>query len=98
MGPDLWREYVKPVLAPMYGVVRRAGKAVMIHSCGDVDELFPDLVELGVGCFNPFQPEVKDVRGLLRDWKGRLAFHGGLSTQRLLPVRPTPDHEYCDCQ
>lgn len=85
MSPEIWREFIKPVLARMYGFVRRSGKYVMIHSCGDVDELFGDLVEIGVQCFNPFQPEVMDIDALMRRWRGRLAFHGGLSTQRTLP-------------
>ena len=85
MGPSLWREFVYPELKRMYGVVREAGKYVFIHSCGDVDELFDDLVGIGLDCFNPFQPEVMDVPSLLRRYRGRLAFHGGLSTQRTLP-------------
>ena len=85
MGPAQWRSFILPVLARMYGEVRRAGKLVMIHSCGDVDELFDDLVGIGLSCFNPFQPEVMDVHALLGAWRGRLAFHGGLSTQRVLP-------------
>ncbi len=85
MGPRLWREFLKPVLARMYGAVREAGKFVMIHSCGDVDELFGDLAEIGVACFNPFQPEVMDTAALLTEWRGRLSFYGGISTQRTLP-------------
>jgi len=85
MGLASWRTFIKPRLARMYGEVRRAGKKVFIHSCGDVDELFPDLVDIGLDCFNPFQPEVMDVFRLLPEWRGRLAFHGGLSTQRTLP-------------
>jgi uroporphyrinogen decarboxylase len=85
MGPRLWREFIYPVLCSMYRVVREAGKFVMIHSCGDVDELFDDLIAAGVQCFNPFQPEVMDVHALLPAYRGRLAFHGGLSTQRTLP-------------
>ena len=83
--PGVWREFIYPVLKRMYGLVRRAGKFVFIHSCGDVDELFDELIEAGVNCFNPFQPEVMDVYDLLRRYRGRLAFHGGLSTQRTLP-------------
>jgi uroporphyrinogen decarboxylase len=90
MGPDIWREFIKPVLRRMYGAVRDAGRLVMIHSCGDVDELFDDLVEIGLNCFNPFQPEVMDVDALMAAYRGRLAFHGGLSTQRTLPYG-TPD-------
>jgi uroporphyrinogen decarboxylase len=85
MGPKRWRRFILPRLQRQYAAVREAGKQVMIHSCGDVDEVFPDLVAAGLACFNPFQPEVMNVDALMREWHGRLAFHGGLSTQRLLP-------------
>jgi uroporphyrinogen decarboxylase len=85
MGPRLWRKFIYPQLKRMYGAVRAAGKYVFIHSCGDVDELFDDLIGIGLNCFNPFQPEVMDVAALLAKYHGRLAFHGGLSTQRTLP-------------
>lgn len=85
MGPKRWRRFILPHLRRMYGAVRAAGKAVFIHSCGDVDEVFDDLVDAGLTCFNPFQPEVMDVQRLLPAYRGRLAFHGGLSTQKTLP-------------
>ena len=94
MGPDLWYEFFYPVLRRMYGEVGKAGKFVMIHSCGDVDELFDDLIEIGLSCFNPFQPEVMDVFDLLQRYRGKLAFHGGLSTQRTLPYGTVSDVQH----
>jgi uroporphyrinogen decarboxylase len=91
MGPKTWREFIAPVLTRMYRAVRAAGKHVFIHSCGGVDELFDDLIDLGVNCFNPFQPEVMDVFVLLDRYRGRLSFHGGLSTQRTLPYGTPAD-------
>ena len=91
MGPKLWREFILPELERMYSTIRRAGKLVFIHSCGKVDELFDDLIRIGLNCFNPFQPEVMDVFGLLKRYRGRLAFHGGLSTQRTLPYGSVED-------
>jgi uroporphyrinogen decarboxylase len=87
MGPKLWREFIKPVLKRMYAEVKNAGKYVLIHSCGDVDELFDDLIEIDLDCFNPFQPEVMDIDTLIGKYCGRLAFHGGLSTQKTLPYK-----------
>ena len=85
MGYNLWKQFIFPRLKRMYGRVREAGKFVMIHSCGDVDELFDDLVSIGLNCFNPFQPEVMDIYDILPRYRGRLAFHGGLSMQKVLP-------------
>lgn len=91
MGPHLWRQFIQPELQRTYAVVRNAGRLVFIHSCGKVDELFDDLIQIGLNCFNPFQPEVMDVFDLMIRYHGRLAFHGGLSTQRTLPYGSVED-------
>jgi uroporphyrinogen decarboxylase len=85
MGPRLWERFLLPRLERLFGVAKRAGKFVTIHCCGQVQELFPQLVDIGLDCFNPFQPEVMDPYEMKRQWGGRLAFWGGVSTQRLLP-------------
>ena len=85
MGPKLWRKFIYPALERMYRAVHESSRYVFIHSCGDVDELFDDLIAIGLNCFNPFQPEVMDVPTLFRKYRGRLIFHGGLSTQNILP-------------
>lgn len=91
MGPHMWREFIYPELARMYKVAKDAGKFVSIHSCGDVDELFDDLIGIGLDCFNPFQPEVMDVEALMKKYKGSLSFFGGLSTQKTLPYGTVDD-------
>ena len=91
MGPVLWHKFIYPALQRMYSIVREAGKCVFIHSCGDVDELFDDLITAGVNCFNPFQPEVMDVYELMERYRGRMTFHGGLSTQKTLPYGSVAD-------
>ena len=85
MGPALWHEFIEPRLRQMYAAVKSRGKFVIIHSCGKVDELLPELIECGVDVFNPFQPEVMDVFDVKRRYGHRLCFHGGISTQRTLP-------------
>ena len=85
MGYVTWKEFIYPQLKRMYKAVHDEGKYVFIHSCGDVDELFDDLIDIGLNCFNPFQPEVMNVHELLKKYKGKLTFHGGLSIQKTLP-------------
>ncbi len=85
MGPALWRKYILPRVAEIYGLVRASGKKVFIHSCGQIEELFPDLIEAGVDVFNPFQPEVMDVESVKKRYGSHLTFFGGISTQKTLP-------------
>ena len=87
MGGTRWREFIYPQLKRMFAVVRGAGKRQFLHSCGDVDELFDELISIGLNCFNPFQPEVMDTDSLMGAYSGRLSFWGGLSTQSTLPYK-----------
>ena len=89
MGPALWRRFIKPRIRRMYAAVKARGKRVFIHSCGKVDELFPELIECGLDVFNPFQPEVIDVYEAKRRFGDRLSFYGGISTQKTLPYGTT---------
>ncbi len=85
MSPKAWREFIKPRIRQMYGLVKSRGKFVFIHSCGKVDAVFPDLIECGLDAFNPFQPEVMDVYAIKRTYGNHLTFFGGISTQKTLP-------------
>lgn len=85
MGPRLWRRFIKPRVQRLFEAARAGGKYVSIHCCGRVQELFPELIELGLDLFNPFQPEVMDPYEIKARYGDRLSFWGGVSTQRLLP-------------
>ena len=90
MGPKLWREFFKPRMAVMYAKVKNSGKFVIQHSCGDVEEVFPDLIEIGLDCYQTVQPEIYGLARIKERYGDKLAFWGGISTQRDLPAR-TPD-------
>jgi uroporphyrinogen decarboxylase len=91
MGYDTWKEFIYPYIKKTYKAIRDKGKYVFIHSCGDVDELFDDLADIGVDCFNPFQPEVMDVMKLKSQYHKKLSFWGGLSIQKTLPFGTVDD-------
>ena len=85
MGPRLWRRFIKPRMAELFRAVKKSGKAVFLHCCGKVQELFPDLIEMGLEVFNPLQPEVMDPFEMKRLFGRHLSFYGGMSVQRVLP-------------
>jgi len=89
-GPVMWRKFIKPPLAKMYARARENGRFVMQHSCGDIEEIYPDLVEIGLNTHQTFQPEIFDIHEIKRLYHGKLSFWGGVSTQRMLPFE-TPE-------
>jgi len=85
MRPALWREFVRPRLARLLSAARERGLITMLHTCGNVREIIPDLIELGLDILHPIQPEAMDIFALKREFGRDLTFCGGISTQRLLP-------------
>ena len=90
MGPAHWRRFLKPRLKRMYGRVKAAGKFVMQHSCGDIREVLDDVIEIGLDCYETFQPEIYGYEAFAASYGDRLSIYGGVSTQQCLPCC-TPD-------
>ena len=44
VGPDRWREFIKPCTAKLYKKVKDSGKLVFNHVCGSVEAIIPDLI------------------------------------------------------
>jgi len=85
MGPVFWRKFIKPQFAKMFGLAKENGLFTGLHSCGDIQEIYPDLVEIGLDVHQTFQPEIFDIQAIKALYSGKLAFWGGISTQKLLP-------------
>lgn len=86
MGPDYWRKFIKPRLEKMYGKVKEKNLFVIQHSCGDINAIFDDLVEIGLDCYQTFQPEIYDIQKVKSMYSNKLSFWGAISTQQLLPI------------
>ena len=94
MSPATYRRVLKPIHADYLAFIRaRTSAKVMFHSCGDVEPLLDDLVEIGVDVLGPVQASagrLADFASLKRRYGKALAFCGGIDTHRVLP-RGTPD-------
>ncbi len=85
MSPETWRQFVKPLLVELYDFARRNGRTILHHSCGQVEPIVGDLIDIGLDILHPIQPEAMDIVRLKREFGGSLTFCGGLRTQDLLP-------------
>jgi uroporphyrinogen decarboxylase len=84
-SPAQWRKLIKPRLARLFAPFLERGLPVIMHSDGQIQRILPDLVEIGLTTLNPVQPEVLDHKWLYENFKGKLSFYGGVSTQTVLP-------------
>ena len=85
-SPGMWRRFIKPRLAIIYQHCQEAGVIVGQHSDGAVQELFPDLIELGLHVFNPLSPSVMDPPVVKQGYGHQLTFYGGIDVEHTLPL------------
>ena len=85
MSPECFRTLIKEGEIQEYKLIKKYKKNVFVHSCGNIIRIMDDLAEMGVECLNPIQPECMDIYRLKKDYEKRIAFYGGISTQRVLP-------------
>ena len=90
MSPAVWDDMIRPGEQREYDLVHAFGKDVWVHSCGCIDKLVGRLVEMGLDVLNPIQPECMDIGALKRNYRDKLTFWGGITTQTILPFG-TPD-------
>jgi uroporphyrinogen decarboxylase len=86
----MWRRFIKPRLTVCYRRCKEANAFVGQHSDGNILEIFPDLIEIGLDIFNPVQPSVYDPNMVKEKYGDRVTLYGGIDVETTLPFG-TPD-------
>jgi uroporphyrinogen decarboxylase len=91
ISPDMYRRLLKPLQAELFATIRRrlVDGYVFFHSCGNVRELIPDFIDIGVDILNPVHVRAAGMepRALKRDFGKDVCFWGGgVDTQGVLPT------------
>ncbi len=92
LSPEAFRRFVLPSMKRLIATARRYGKKVILHSCGSVYRVIPELIDAGIDGLHPLQARAQsmDAEFLARTYRGSLAFIGGVDTQDLL-IHMSPD-------
>jgi 5-methyltetrahydrofolate--homocysteine methyltransferase len=81
LPPALMRELWLPKLQRIHQPAIAAGKPVMFHSDGNVDELVPMLLEAGVDCLHPLDPYGVDYRNIKRKFGDKVCLAGNIDIE-----------------
>jgi uroporphyrinogen decarboxylase len=73
----------------MFRKIRDSGVHVWMHLCGNIRDILPDLVEIGLNVLNPIQPKAMDIKEIAGTFGGKVYFDGGVDVQGTL-VEGTP--------
>jgi len=79
---DLWRTFIKPSQSELYEAVKQRRVIIYQHSDGRVEDLIPDLMDIGVDVLN-IQRECNSWPNLIREYGRRVTMWGGVSARTL---------------
>ena len=89
-SPETYRRTHKEADEMVFSFCHEHGMPVILHSCGNVKELIPDLIEVGLDCLQPLEVKAgMDVRELKRLYGDKLAFMGGIDVRAMAHPDPS---------
>lgn len=93
LSPKLYREQLQPHHARAVAAARasKPDLPVLYHSDGNLTELLPDLLDLGVTAINPVQPECMDVLAISARYGDRLTLWGCTPVQSTFADGPADE-------
>ena len=86
-SPRIYEELVQPCHAKVCGFFAEHDLPVILHSCGNIMELVPGIIDAGFACLQPLEVKAgMDLVELKRRYGERLALMGGLDARTLVDV------------
>ncbi len=84
MSPAMYKDIIWPSHKKQFDFAHSLGCPVMVHSCGFVESLVPDLIEAGMDCLDAMEVKAgMDLVRLKKTYGDRLSFSGGLDARVL---------------
>ena len=91
ISPELFRKFILPSFKRLIAVGKKYNKKIMLHSCGSIYRIIPDLIDAGVDILHPIQAQAAGMSADdLKQYKNDLAFVGGIDAQSFF-VNATPE-------
>ena len=88
-SPQTYRQTHKEADEMVFSFCHENNMPVILHSCGCVKELIPDLIEIGLDCLQPLEVKAgMDLIELKKKYGDRLAFMGGIDVRAM--AHPDP--------
>jgi uroporphyrinogen decarboxylase len=88
-----WRKFIKPRWSEVYAAAREIKPDIQIwyHSDGNIADIIPELIEIGVTILNPIQPECLDPIAVKKQYGDKIVMDGTIGTQTTMPFGSIDD-------
>ncbi len=87
VSPMLWRDFFKPRYARIFEAAHEVDWHVWMHTCGKVNEIIEDLIDIELDVINLQQPRLLGIEEIGRRFRGRICFESLCDIQHTLPFK-----------
>lgn len=86
VSPSHWYEFFGKEIKKMVDLAHKHGAVAGLHSCGDIHQIIPMLIEMGMDAINPIQVSAEHMDPVLlkREYGKDIVFFGGIDENRIL--------------
>jgi len=81
----LWREFFKERYRKLYDAIHEAGMHAWMHSCGKVNDIVGEWIDVRLDVVNLQQPTLLGIEEIGRCYRGKICFETVVDIQRTLP-------------
>ena len=87
MSVEMFRKYFRGPMCEYISLAKSYGAIPFLHCCGSAWRLIPEFIDIGIRILDPTQTVARNMEPerLKAEFGGKLTFHGGGETQRILP-------------
>ncbi len=84
MSPEMYNEIIKPAHKATINYAKSLGLPVIMHSCGYIEPLLPDMIDAGIDCLQVIEVKAgMDLLKLHKLYGDKIAFMGGIDVRSL---------------
>ena len=83
VSPAVLREHIFPHHRRLVEIAHAAGRLALLHSCGNVERVMDDLIDIGFDAKHSFEDKIMPVEEVYRRWGDRIAILGGVDMDLL---------------
>ena len=84
ISPTMYRELIMPYHKKTFDYNHSLGLPVILHSCGFIEPLLPDMIEAGIDCLHTIEIKAgMDLLKIHKEFGDKIAFMGGIDVRCL---------------
>ena len=83
VSPAFIRQKILPEMKKAIDLVHSAGKVFILHSCGNLEKIMDEIIDIGIDAKHSFEDKIMPVEQAHQRWSDRIGIVGGLDIHLL---------------